>query len=48
MLHIRIYFDGNISNVGIGLDVLINMPCIGDFHVSHEFVFAPYSKIYYL
>lgn len=28
-----------LSNVGIGLYVLINMPCIGDFHVSHEFVF---------
>lgn len=42
------YFDDNISNVDIGLDVLINMPCIVDFHVSHELVFAPYSKIYYL
>lgn len=38
-----------LSNVGIGLYVLINMPCIGDFHVSHEFVFfAQYFKIYYL
>ena len=36
----KMYFDGNISNVGIGLDVLINMPCIGDIHVSHEFVFC--------
>lgn len=24
MLHIRIYFDGNISDTGIGLDVQIN------------------------
>lgn len=44
----KMYFDDNISNVGIGLDVLMNMPCIGDFHVPYEFVFAPYSKIYYL
>jgi len=44
----KMYFDDNMSNVGIGLDVLINMPCIGDFRVSHEFVFALYSKIYYL
>lgn len=34
----KMYFDDNMSNVGIGLDVLINMPCIGDFRVSHEFV----------
>lgn len=36
----KMYFDGNISNVGIGLDMLINMSCIGDFHVSHELVFC--------
>lgn len=44
----KMYFDDNISDTGIGLDVQISMPCIGDFHVSHEFVFALYSKIYYL
>ena len=48
MLHIRIYFDDNISNVSIGLEVLINMPCIGDFQTSHEYVFALYSQTYYL